>query len=249
MNNDIVKAIIPIIVAHLAVLTVLVIVVKRLLFNDTMKAVARIQDVEAELRKKEESIRREIVEHETTFAKQKVQAEEELQRHKAQTEKELARVRDQMLAEAKKESDRILEQAHKNEERFRQRIVQEMEQKAVGYAGNIVRLVLGEKVSEEVNREFNEELIEAIEGVDADSITVDADEGEVKTSQAMMAEQKRRLDELLSGKFGRPIRLVERIDPALLSGMILKLGSLEIDGSLRNRIEEAIGEVTKAAGA
>jgi F0F1-type ATP synthase delta subunit len=246
--QDILKAIIPIIVAHLAVLTVLVLVVKRLLLNDTMKAVGRIQEVEAELRKKEDGIRREIQEHEKTFAKQKVQAEEEIQRHKTQTEKELGRLRDQMLAEAKKESDRIMEQAHKNEERFRQRIVQEMEQKAVGYAGEIVRLVLGEKVSEEVNREFNEELIEALEGVDADSITVDSDEGEVKTSQAMMAEQKKRLDELLSGKFGRPIRLVERIDPGLLSGMILKLGSLEIDGSLRNRLEEAIGEVNKAAG-
>lgn len=247
--NDILKAIIPIVVAHLAILALLIVIVKRLLLNDTMKAVARIQDVESELRKKEETIRRDIQEHEKAFAKQKVEAEEELQRHKVQTEKELSRLRDQMLAEAKKEGDRIIEQAHKNEERFRQKISQDMEQKAVGYAGQVVKLVLGDRVNEEVNREFNEELIEALDGIDADSITIDSDEGEVKTAQAMMAEQKKRLDELLGRKFNRPVRLVERIDPALISGMVLKMGSLEIDGSLRNRLEEAIEEVTKAAGA
>lgn len=245
--QDILKAIIPLIVAHLAVLAILVVVVKRLLFSDTMKAVGRIQLVEAELRKKEEAIRREIHDHEKTFARQKVQAEEDLQRQKVQTEKDLARLRDQMLAEAKKEGDRILDQAHKNEERFRQRIALEMEQKAVEYAGEVVRLVLGEKVSEQVNREFNDELIEALEGLDGDSITVDSDEGEVKTGHAMMADQKKRLDDLLSTKFGRPIRLVERIDPALLSGMVVKLGSLEIDGSLSSRMKEAIEEVTKTA--
>jgi F-type H+-transporting ATPase subunit delta len=63
----------------------------------------------------------------------------------------------------------------------------------------------------------------------------------------MMADQKKRLDDLLSTKFGRPIRLVERIDPALLSGMVVKLGSLEIDGSLSSRMKEAIEEVTKTA--
>ena len=246
--NDILKAIIPIVIAHLAILALLIMIVKRLLLNDTMKAVRRIQDVEIELRKKEETIRRDIQEHEKAFAKQKVEAEEELQRHKVQTEKELSRLRDQMLAEAKKEGDRIIEQAHKNEERFRQKISQDMDQKAVGYAGQVVKLVLGDRVTEQVNREFNEELVEALDGIDADSITIDSDEGEVKTAQAMMAEQKKRLDELLSRKFNRPVRLVERIDPALISGMVLKIGSLEIDGSLRNRLEEAIEEVTKTAG-
>lgn len=246
--NDILKAIIPIVIAHLAILALLIMIVKRLLLNDTMKAVRRIQDVEIELRKKEETIRRDIQEHEKAFAKQKVEAEEELQRHKVQTEKELSRLRDQMLAEAKKEGDRIIEQAHKNEERFRQKISQDVDQKAVGYAGQVVKLVLGDRVTEQVNREFNEELVEALDGIDADSITIDSDEGEVKTAQAMMAEQKKRLDELLSRKFNRPVRLVERIDPALISGMVLKIGSLEIDGSLRNRLEEAIEEVTKTAG-
>lgn len=247
--QDILKAIVPLMLAHLVVLAILLVVVKRLLFNDTMKAVSRIQAVESELRKKEEAIRREIQDQEKNFARQKVQAEEELQRHKVKAEQDLGRLRDQTLSEARKEGDRIMDQARKNEEHYRERIAQELEQKALGYAGEAVRLVLGEQVSEQVNREFNEELIAALAGIDGDSVTVDSEEGEVKTSQPMLAEQKKRLDELLSAKFGHPIRLVERIDPALLSGMVLKLGSLEIDGSLRNRLEEALEEAAKTARA
>jgi F0F1-type ATP synthase delta subunit len=154
-----------------------------------------------------------------------------------------------MLAEAKKESDRIVDQAHKNEERLRQKIAQEMEEKTVTHAAEIFKAVFSARVNQQVNREFNEELVAAFEALDGESITIDADEGEIRTSQPMEAEQKKRLEELLVRKFHRPVRLVERIDPDLLSGLVLKLGSLEIDGSLRNRLEEAVQEVTKGASA
>lgn len=245
--QEIVKALIPIFAAHLVVLAILVVVVKRLLVSDTMRAVKRIQAVEAEVRKKEETIRREIQEHEKAFAKQKIEAEEELQRHKVRTEKELTRLRDQMLADAKKEGDRILEQAHKNEEKFRQKIALDMEQKAIAYGGDIFQLVFGDRVTGEVNKQFIAELLDALSEIDGDSITVDASQGEVMTSEAMDVEQKQSLEKLLSEKFHQDVHLTEKVDPALLSGLVLKLGSLEIDGSLKNRFGEAIEEVMKDA--
>jgi F0F1-type ATP synthase membrane subunit b/b' len=245
--QELVKVLIPIAVAHILILGLVIVVIKRLLLNDTMRAVKRIQAVEAEVRKKEEGIRREIKEHEKAFARQKLEAEEQLQRHKAQTEKELTRMRDQMLTDARKESDRILEQAHKGEEKLRQKIALEMETKAVDYAGQVFKLVFGERVDAEVNKQFNEELLDALEEIDGDSITIDTAEGEVKTSQAMDVEQKRRLEGLLSEKFGHDIQLVERVDADLLSGLVLTLGSLEIDGSLRSRFDEAVQELIKSA--
>lgn len=244
--QEMIKVIIPIVVAHIFVLAILIVVIKRLLLNDTMRAVKRIQAVEAEVRKKEEAIRAEIETHERAFQKQKMEAEEELQKHKTQSEKELTRMRDQMLSDAKQEADRMIEQARKHEAKLRQQIENEMEQKAVGYGSEIFKLVFGERVDAELNRQFNEELLDALGEVEGGNITVDTNEGEVTTSQAMDAEQKRRLEELLSGKFSCSVQLTERIDPELMSGLILKLGSLEIDGSLRNRFEEATQEIVKS---
>jgi len=244
--QEMIKVLVPIGVAHVFVLAILIIVIKRLLMNDTMQAVKRIQAVEAEVRKKEESIRQEIKEHEKAFAKQKIEAEEILQKHKTQTEKELTRTREQMLTEAKQEADRVMEQARKGEQKLRQKIENEMEQKAVGYGGEIFKLVFGNRVDAELNKQFIEELLDALGDIDGGSITIDSSEGEVMTSQAMDADQKRRLEELLGSTFGTTIKLSERIDPGLLSGLILKLGSLEIDGSLRNRFQEAVGEIIKS---
>lgn len=247
--QEMIKVLVPIVVAHIFVLAILIIVIKRLLLNDTVRAVKRIQAVEAEVRKKEESIRLEIEEHEKAFAKQKIEAEQDVQKHKGQTEKELTRMRDQMLTDAKTEAERLLEQARKKEQKLRQQIEAEMEQKAVGYGGEVFKLVFGDRVDAALNKQFIEELLDALNEVDGDSIQIDASEGEVTTSQAMEADQKRRLEELLGSKFNDRIQLNERIDPDLLSGLVLKLGSLEIDGSLRNRFDEAVEEILKSTNA
>ena len=247
--QDVAKVLIPIAVAHVCVLAILILVIKKLLLSDTLEAVKRIQAVEAEVRRKEESIRLEIQQHEKEFTRQKAEAEEELQRHKAQSEKEVMRLRDQMLSDARKEGDRIVGQAHKNEEKLRQKIVLEMDQKAVSFGGEIFQIVFGERVRAEVNRQFIEELMDALKEIDDGSISVDVGDGEVTCSEAMDTEQKRRLEQTLSAKFGRAVTLSEKTDADLMAGLILKVGSLEIDGSLRNRYNEAVAEISKNTSA
>jgi F0F1-type ATP synthase delta subunit len=50
---------------------------------------------------------------------------------------------------------------------------------------------------------------------------------------------------LLSEKFGVEVDVEEKIDESLMAGLVFKIGSLEIDGSLRNRYSEAAAEVKK----
>ena len=68
---EILKILLPIVVLHVAVLIAVIIVIKKMLVGDTVNAVSRIRQVEAEVRKKEESIRAEIAAHEKEFAEKK----------------------------------------------------------------------------------------------------------------------------------------------------------------------------------
>ena len=95
--QEVLKIVVPIIVVHLVVLTGVILVIKRLLWNDTMRAVEKINQVEAEVRKKEEAIRREIEEHERDFARRRNEAEQDLQKHKEQSEKELNQLREKLV--------------------------------------------------------------------------------------------------------------------------------------------------------
>ncbi|NQT92819.1 MAG: F0F1 ATP synthase subunit delta [Lentisphaerae bacterium] len=241
------KVLLPIVITHVIILVVVIIVIKRLLIGDSMNAVNRLKQVEVEIRKKEEGIRREIDEHEKEFMRKKMEAEEEFQKRREESEKELSRTRDQVIGESRAEAERMLDQARKGEEKLRQQIAQDMEEKAVDYGGQVFKLVFSERINEELNKQFVGELLDALDEVDGGSITVDTSEVEFIASHPLDPAQKTRLEQLLLEKFGEPIRVDERIQDDLLAGLVMKLGSLEIDGSLLNRYREAVDEVKKTA--
>jgi F0F1-type ATP synthase delta subunit len=241
------KLLLPIILTHVVVLAVVVVLIKRILLGDTAKAVESVREVEAEIRKKESGIREQIEEHERVFQQQKIAAEKELEEHRAQADKEVARARDQVLGEARTEADRMVEQAKRNEEKFRQQIAQDMEEKAVQYAGEIFGLVFTEKMAEAVDLVFTDELLEALDHLDSTSITVDASDVDFTAARPIADAQKVRLETLLKEKFEADIKVQENIQEDLVAGLAFKLGSLEIDGSLSNRMKEAVDEVKKQA--
>lgn len=240
-----VKIIVPIVIVHAVVLALIVFVIKKLLLNDTMKAVGTIKQVEADVRKKEEAIRMEIDVHEKEFTKKKKEAEEELDLKRKKSEQEVSQMRETVLADAKKEGEKIMDQAKRNEDNFRKQLAQDMEAKSVDYAGQIFDLVISEKANEELNKLFIGELLDALDEVDAGAITVEGSNGEFTSSHPISPEQKERLQTLLKEKFGADIKVEEIIDKSIMGGLILKLGTLEIDGSLRNRFSEAVHEVKK----
>jgi F0F1-type ATP synthase delta subunit len=243
--SDILRILIPIAVVHVVVLVVIIVVIKRLLLSDTMHAVQRLRQVEDEVRKKEEGIRQQIAEHEAEFAKKKADADAELAALKAEMEKDVAREREQVLAAARQDADKILDQARKNETKLKEQMGRDVEAHAVDYAGEVFKLVFSEKLGLEVNRQFTQELIDALAELDASSMTVEADEVAFTSSHPMEAEQKAQLKRVLKEKFAIDVEINETVQPELLAGLVFKLGSLEIDGSLRNRYQEAAEEVKK----
>jgi F0F1-type ATP synthase membrane subunit b/b' len=328
------RVVLPLVVVHLVVLAGIIAVVKKLLLNDTMNAVDTIKQVEADVRKKEEGIRKEIEEHEKEFEKSKVEAETELDAKRKKSEAEVAAMRDHTLADAKEQGEKILaqakkneetykqqlalemeaktvdyagqvfklvfsekttaelnkefiselldaldeveagsitveaenaefisshpiadeqkarlekiiEQAKKNEENFKQQLALEMEAKTVDYAGQVFKLVFSEKTTAELNKEFISELLDALDEVEAGTITVEADNAEFISSHPIVDEQKVRLEKIIEDKFGVKIKVEETVQEDLLAGLIIKMGTLEVDASLLNRYQEAVGEVKK----
>jgi F-type H+-transporting ATPase subunit b len=245
--QDILRVVIPIIVVHALVLAGIILIIRRLLLSDTMRAVERINQVEAEVRKKEEALRKEIEERERELAQRKAEAEEELQRHKEEMAKDVEQLKDKMLADARKESDRIVEQARKSEDRMRQQLELEARQKAAAYGGQVVNLVFSERLLAAIDRHFVDELLDALEAMDTSNITVDLSTSQFIASQPLAEEQRQRLQRILAEKFGAQVAVAETIQKDLLAGLILKLGSLEIDGSLLNRFREAAEEINREA--
>jgi len=246
---DMLKVVMPVVVAQVVVLVLLVVVIRRIILAHTTRAIEQVRQVESEVRKKEEGLRRQIEEHERELAQKKQEAETQLQRQKEEAEREVGRLREQITADARRQGEQILEQAKRNEASLRQQLAQEAEEKAVDYAGQAFQLVVSEKLSATINEAFIDELLDALEQVDSTSLTVEGDQAQFVTSHPLTPAQRERLARVINEKFGVALTVVETVKPEVLGGMMFKLGSMEIDGTMRARIQEAIGEVKKSTRA
>lgn len=245
--QEVLKVAIPIIVVHVVVLIAIVAVVRLILIRQAAGAIARVKQVEDEVRKKEEQIRREIEDHEKTFASQKESAEREIQTRQDDAKREAASMKEQAAASAKADGQKILDQAHKDVDKMKEQLALQTEEKAVEYGGKVFKLVFSDLMTEELDRMFIAELIEALGEIEKGSITVESGEAEITTAHPLSEEQKSQIEEVLSSNIHEGTTITEQSDEALMGGLILKMGSLEIDGSLRNRYEESVEEVRKEA--
>jgi len=237
--------IVYLVVGQLAIFGLIVMAIKQILLRDTMKAVTRLRDAEGELAKKEDTIRKRIEDNENEFRRKNAEAQDALVRGREAMEKELARTRETLVEEAKKERDRILDEATRNKEKLRMELVREMETRTMEYAGKVYELVFSEDLGSRLDNACIEELLIALGEMDASSITVQADAVGVECSRPLDAAHKQKLQEIIEQKFSTSLSVRETIVPDLVAGIRIKLGSLEIDGSLQNRFREAIQQLKR----
>ena len=236
------------ILAQVAVFVVLAMGMRQLLLSDTSKATTKLREAEADLSRKEEAVRKRIEDNESEFRRKSGEAQEALARTKETMEKDVARSRDTLLEEARKERDRIIDEAVRNKEKLRQEMIREAQHKTLELAGQVYEMVFSAEVGRILDHAFLDELLAALEEMDSSSITVSAKVIEVMGSHPLDPAQRERLKEIVGRKFEAQLEVRETTVPELIAGVKIKLGSLEIDGSLRNRFEEAIEQLKSEHG-
>lgn len=243
--DDTMKVLILVIAGHLAVLTAIILIIKRLLVGDTLRAVQRISEAEADVRKKEEAVRRQMEQSERDLRERQAQLEQEFEKRRETADRSSAQLKEEITEEARRDAAAIMDQARKNERKMRDQLKQEMAQQAVDAGAQLFNMVFSDKITEQLNRVFIDELLEALKTTDASGITVQADDAQFSSSHPLDAVHRETLRGILHTKFGLDVEIREDVRPELLAGLILKLGSLEIDGSLLSRFREAATELKK----
>ena len=69
---------------------------------------------------------------------------------------------------------------------------------------------------------------------------------EVVSAHPLSDEQITALEQRLRAREGRTVKLTSKVDPELLGGLVVTIGSRRIDGSIRSRLT-ALGQAMKAA--
>jgi F0F1-type ATP synthase membrane subunit b/b' len=224
----------------------LFVVLRALFYRHLNAALRRLQDLQEQALAKEAQLKDELrraQEERTTEVEKGAQEARRLieaAKHEAET------LRLNAEEQAKHASQTILTRTQEELERRRANLVSEIETEALHFSTEMIRYTLTQDGKGTFQRHLIDELIDDLERVEHDRFMVAAESVTVTSSLPLTDQERRRLRQVLSTKVGTEVALVERLDPELISGLVIRVGALVIDGSLRNKLRKAIPLVRKS---
>lgn len=209
-------------------------------------ALTRMQDLQARNLQKEVSLNKEM-ERAIQYRQSEIaKGREEADKLKAQARDEAVRMKDQFLAQAKQEAEAAFSEAKQAGERLKQEVISAGRQQALNMAEEVIRGIFSGNARQALNRELVDELIEGISRIDKSKLKTDAKKAEVTSASPLSDTQKGALRKELSGIAGHEIELTEKIDESLISGLIINLGGVVLDGSLSSKMRKILHDKDRA---
>lgn len=201
--------------------------------------------------------------HQESLEKEEV-LNKELERAKVQADSEIARSKEEakhIIENARKSAEKIaLESAERNEllakkvisdaaekaKKLEAELVASSQEQAVALAQELISYAFSTKGQEILHSHLIDELILEFSKVDSSKLSVKAGVVEVITPLPLSSQEETKLKDILSAKLGHASKLEEKTDPSLIVGMVIKLGGLVIDGSLKNKMARAMSALKAA---
>ena len=231
--------IIPLIVLLLLIFAVMIIIFQKIMKQNVVLATRHLDELSLDYAKKDKEINLRLQE-----AKQKCQelinqAGEEAQNIKAQMVKEAEDQRDKILAEARTQSEEMIQQADKSRQLLLAEINARINKEATDKACELIENTLPERFKQEVHLHWVEELISGdFNALERLRIPKDVREIKIVSAFGLNEGQRRALYKKLKEVLNCDALPKEEVDPKLVAGIIIHIGSLVLDGSLKNKIQE-----------
>ncbi|MFH1045544.1 MAG: F0F1 ATP synthase subunit delta [Candidatus Omnitrophota bacterium] len=231
---------ISLLIIQVVIFVGLVVLLRNMLTKNITGATAHLDQLNRDYTKKQEEANKKLQEADQYYQQTIAKAREEALQFKERLEKEAQTGKDKTLELARQESERLIERANKTRELLIDEIEQKIEERALGRAADLVEQVLPRHLYKDIHAHWVEVLISSgLEELGSLQLPRDVAEVQLKSAFQLTAAQKESLSLKLKEKLSREITLKEEVDPHVVAGVIITLGSLVLDGSLRKKIRES----------
>jgi F0F1-type ATP synthase membrane subunit b/b' len=231
--------IIGFVVAQILILGVVITLLRRLIFSDTNSAINRLTKLDNMNREKEKLLARKLEQAQKQIDEQKQVIQDEEQRIKAEARRAANQLHEDIIRKAKEEGDDIIRKAQAAKEQIRTDAMVEAEGKMIEICSEILNKTLSAVVQAQMNDKLVEEFISELEKADLSKINSDVNEIEIISSLPVSVADQEKIKKSLQTKLNRQVRLYSNEDPKLLGGILMKVGTMIVDGSLAERVNEA----------
>jgi F0F1-type ATP synthase delta subunit len=219
---------------------VIVFILSRVLGRHTKIAVEKLQKLNEDNLRREIELKRKLDEAEKSYKQRMSEVEQLEMKIKESAQKEALETRDGIINRANTERDEIMTEAREEYKQIKSQAVKEIELSIMDKANDILIASLSKALLEGT---FQSHFIEAVIGELTSlksPLEITEDIILVKTPFPLTAEQRKKLFAVLNDKINAKINITEKIEPSYIAGIYLKIGNLVIDGTLNNKINQAI---------
>ena len=220
---------------------VLVVLLRYLMKQNFTDAAGHLQELSADYGKKQEELKQRLQESEQQYEEQISRARSEAERLVAEARQEVESLRTRRLEEARLESERIVQQGMETRDALRKEMERQIDGRAIQRACELIQEALPEAFRREIQQRWLEDLFQdgltqlsRLKGEEA------VQEAKVLSAFPLAAAQRDTLRARLKEALQQELPLTEQVDPKLVAGLVITVGSLVFDGSLASRIQQAV---------
>ncbi len=226
------------VIAQIIIFTVIIVVLKRLIFQDTTSAINRINKLDTITREKEKLLSQKLDETEKYLESRKKELADEETRLKKEAQRAATQLQEDMIKAAKTEAEDIIKKAQSSREKIKVEATIEAEGKMIDFCRDILGKVLSSAVQAQLNEQLVQEFLADLEQADLGKVGKEVNKIQVVSGRALNEETKKIIKKILDNKLGRTVEMEISEDHAILGGLLMKFGTMIVDGSLSEHVKE-----------
>lgn len=238
-------------ISFIVLLTVMTIIISMVIryvnFSSVDGAVKRLKDDIEKANALQAQLSLKLKAAEEELAKRQAEAKALNDKMRQDAEESSKQEREKILGKARQEGEEIIAKAQGSKQKLLEELEREYDVKVIQESMEILNKVLSQKAKGSFDEELVNEFLEGLKKIDMNRISPDINTADVITLNPIKDSQKSQLNTILKEKLRRDIVLKPAVDSNLGGGMVLKFGSMALDGSLRNLIRESAVQMMQKA--
>ena len=217
---------------------VVIFLIRIALFSSSEGVVQRLNEENKKIAVKQEELNKKILQANEELAQKQKEARELASKMRADAEQESVKEKEKIIAKARAEGEEIIAKAQGAKEKIRMDLEKENDIRVIKYSMEILNDILSQKAKGAFNETLIEEFLEKLKDTDMSRISPDITTVDVVTLDPVSEKVKERLSAVIKEKTGRSLKVNASLNPKIGGGLILKFGSMALDGSIQNLIRE-----------
>ena len=218
----------------------LIYVLHRIFSRNVVFATKHLEDLSHDFNQKQEELKNKLEEAERICHEKITQAEEEANKIKLQLIKEAQDEKDKIIQQAHGQGEDIIKQADKASQMLISESTERIAREAINQAARLITTVLPAQLKQDTHERWINDLIESgFEHLDKLQLPAEITEAKVSSAFALTEVQRCAIKDKLDRKLNREVSLLEDVNSELVAGIVVTVGSMVLDGSLRYKIQEA----------